>query len=533
MAVAIVSKIKQVQPNFQSVSKQEHLLKGASNQNFRGGLADLPKDSQKIILNGVETKIDKSLGKSGKFYQWLADTKGELQVQIINGIFTTTLAPLMIVCNPFAKNKTKEDKEYLALRQPVSAIIALAGGLTMTKATNMFMDSIYNSGSVKTIDLRLAPGKDSLKSAFSKELKKAEKDGKVKEFLAQYDSEVSDKIKENSFKNAKPSGAYKSACFKFGYMKKVKDQRLDLFTNLLVENPANIKIDSANNIVVGSKNLQEGHLLKVPNLGTQEELNKYIDENSLHKIKFRDFMKQHFKFEFFAEKDGELGGKFKPYTINTELGNIKALDFLKEVGLIEDGKVTENELRKTLAAFQQSRNENTLKNDVFREGVLKPDGAMKMQEVAGKISSRITEMTVGEEIGHEKSISLGQLLHQLQIKPSNGKLQELMDMNMTESLEKFNGLLKGKLKGFNKNADLKYFAKNLVKNSAARMSQDAGTHKFYVGIVINLFTTAITCTALNWAYPRFVDTFFPSLTKDKKDSQNQPKPIETKEGGNK
>lgn len=504
-----MSKIQQIQSGSLSCSKPTKRKNSASNQTFNGKSEVFDEKELKMIKDIVENKVNKGIGRTGKFFQWLSDTKGEVQNQLSTHIFTTTLAPLMIVCNPFTKNKTKEDKQYLALRQPVSAAIALSGGLAMTITLNNFLDKMYNEGHVKSIDLRFSPNKEYLKKPFKDALKEASKTGKLQEFLEEYDKNINSSIREKGFVNGKLKSTYKRECLK-GYMDKVKEQRVNLFTNLISEEPENIKV-SNDNIFVNDVDLQKGHLLKVKNLYTQESLNSFLDENNLHKIKFSDFMKKQFKFEFYGEKDGELNGKFKPHSIESNLSNTKALDFLVETGLIEDGKVTESDLRTALVKFQQARNEKVIENEIFSPGILKENGSKKLQEVAGKAASRISEMTVSEEIRKEKSITLSDLFNQLQIDKKSGKLQSLMDMKMSNVLMKFKTELQGKLHGFNDKADLKSFAKNIIKRSADRMSKDAGTHKYYIGIVTNIFTTAVTCTMLNWAYPRFVETFFPKL----------------------
>lgn len=533
-----MSKIQKVTSFTMQTSAPQNLEQITPNQNFRGGLSDLPKANKeldaakKIVLDSVEAKINKKVGRTGSFFAWLSDTSGEVQTQSINGIFTTTLAPLMIVCNPFAKKKTKEDKQYLALRQPISALIALSGGLAMTFAVNNFQDKIYNDGFVESIDLRVTPSKDYIKRSFNKNYKEAKKNGKLKEFLALYDKDVSDMIKSNGFKNGKVQTKYKRACYKQGYTKKVQDQRIELFTTLISEKPQNIKIDDSKNIVIGNTNLQNGHLMKAPNLNSQNDLDKYIEKNSLYNRTLGDLMKEKFKFEFY--EDAEVGDKYKTHINDKKLSSTKALDFLEEMGLIEEGSVSETELKEILMKYRQ----NSHKEELAKALNGSTEKAGTVFNIVGSDTSRNIQMTVGEDLGKAKSISLGQFFHVLGYKVENGQLQKLMDSKMSVALLRFKDIFKDKLKGINSKTELKYFAKNLIKKSVSKMNTDAKTHKFYIGIVINLFTTAVTCTILNWAYPRFVETFFPKLaksgTKQKQSAPPEiPKQIEFQKGGNK
>lgn len=529
MVGKVVSKVNSVQASYQKVQKQERTKSFASKQNFQGGLGDLPENLQKDLLKHVDSEIDKKLGTKGKFFQWLADTKGEKQVQIINAAFTTTLAPLMIIFNPLAKNKTKEDKKYLALRQPVSAIIALSGGYAMTSMINHFMDTMYNEGYAKTLDLRMQPNESYTYRSFKDAFKDAQKKGQEKEFLAKFDKNVDDKIKEKAFKNGKPSKKYIKNCFKTGYLKKVQEERIQLFTNLLLEKETkNIKLDASDNIILRNKNLQEGHLVKIPNITSETDFRKYIDEKNLHNIKFRDFLAERLKFEFY--KDGKEVGNLKPEVTKERLRNIKALDFLIEIGLIKEGQITEKDLKVRLLNGKYNKQ---IKGEIFSSpNILKENGESKLQEYIAKYTSRLTEMTVGQDIVDAKTISLEHFMHQLKFDLENGSLQELMNMNMHDALDKLNKtILKGDLAGYSPNTDLKTIAQNLIETTAKRVSKNAETHKFYIGIVFNLFTTAVTCTILNWAYPRFVDTFFPHLSNKKK--LISPVQVKKQEGGNK
>ncbi|MFA7658021.1 MAG: hypothetical protein WCY19_01150 [Candidatus Gastranaerophilaceae bacterium] len=472
-----MSRIQSVQQNYQKSNNYQRQAKPAQHPSFGAEvlprLKDLPAEAQNIILDGIRPEIKKKIGRMGWIYQRLADTSGEMQNQSINAIFTSTLAPFWIAFNPFTK-KSKEDKEYLALRQPISALIAISGGFAMTVGINRFMDKIYNDGYNKDIDLRPCPNKTYIKRKFKRD----------------------HSINKNKAEQLKD------------YIKKIQDERREFFAFLISE-------ENPESILKGIDELQEKQKIKVPNLDTAKKINEYLDANNLNKLKFGDFLKNRFGFEFHEN------GKFKPIAVESTLSKVNAMDFLEEMGLVEKGKVSEDELRKTLAIYQQERNIGAIEAEIFNEKVLRKDGAKKLQEIAGKIASRITQMTVGEEIGKARSISLGQFFHQLQYKADNGELQKLMDMSMADVLAEFKDKFEGKLKGFNNKAGLKEFAENMLKINAKRLEKHAKNYKNYTNIFFNLFATAITCTILNWAYPRIVKGVFPNLVKDDKKGGNK------------
>lgn len=527
-----MSRIQTIEPNYHQRKQSNNVIptmprKNYSNPNFAGtetAVKDF-KAIKKDILSDVEKELNKKLGNGGKFFKWLNDGKCELQGQLITAVFTTTLAPLMIVCNPFTKNKTKEDKQYLAWRQPISAAVTLGCSVPMTVAFDKQLNKIYNEGYVKSIDLRLEPSKEYLKKSFNTNFENAKKNNKLQEFLEKYDADVDSTVKENGFNGGKVKSAYKKGCLN-GFTKKVGEQRKELFATIISEKPENIKTDGAN-IVVDKKDLQKDHLVKVARFDASE-VEKYINANSLHKRTFGDFMKDKFKVEFHEE--GELKGKLKSEIIDKKLSEIKALDFLEEFGLIKEKSITESDLKEILLKHRQSLPGN-------KDNLAKPlhgsaADAEELFNVIGKDTSRNIQMTVGEQIGKAKSITLGQLFHQVDFRTKNGKLQNLMDMKMSDSLMKFKDIFKGKIKDIDDKTALKDFAKNIISKSAKKMGTDARNHKYYVLIAFNVILTAVSCTVLNWAYPRIVEAIAPNLIKNR--TKTDPaKQSEAEKGGNK
>lgn len=509
-----MSKVQSVNYQNKSNLRQKNY---ASRQSFGKGNLNLPKDIEESIIDGVKTKVNKRMGLFGFINQKLADSKGEIQTQSINAIFTSTLAPLMIAFNPFSK-ADKKTKEYTAWRQPISAGIAISGGLAMTISINNYLNTIYNEGYNQAIDLRPEPSNEYLKRIFKY---KSDSNKSMMEHL----KDNIKKIKEQGFVSYICSNESPKTKKLNDYVKNIQDQRIEFFTDLLTADPKNIRIDEkTKEIFIGNKALQKEQIIKVPNLETRKQLEEYLEANSLYKLKLSDFLKNKFGFEFYEK--GDLKGQFKPHIISSKLSELKAMDFLYEIGLIEEGKVNENELRRTLAVHFQERNRKQLEEEVFNKKVLKEGGIEKLQEFMGKLSSRITQMTVGEEIGKAKAVSLGQFFHQLgyytsKDKNSDKTLQELMDKPMAKVLKEFEEIFKGKLVGFGEKTNLEYFAKNIIKKKAKDLAKNAGNHKFFIGIFLNLFTTAITCTILNWAYPRIVEKLFPHLVESDKPSENK------------
>jgi hypothetical protein len=239
---------------------------------FRGKTDEAAKKAAKFIADeaskGVNGDLPKGLGKVCKF---LSDNDGEVQNQIINAVFTTTLAPLMIWKNPFSK-KSEKDKAYSALRQPISAGIAISGGLATTLGINKAFDKLANEGYIKSLDLRMNPNDSYLKSQFKSELKKAAKEGKAAEFLRKFAPDgvsVDGKISKDTMR----------ACVE-KFSEGVKAARAYIFETLMKVKPENISIDNGV-ITVNGKKLAEN----IPNMVTKEQLNSFLQKFNVHNMK--------------------------------------------------------------------------------------------------------------------------------------------------------------------------------------------------------------------------------------------------------
>ncbi len=526
-----MSKIQLIQPNYQqkNVDFNKNHTNFAKKQNFMGGgLDSYATEAQKIFENGCKPHSGRIRTKFNAICRGLAEHDSEIQTQLINAAFTSTLAPLMIGWNPFTKQDEKT-KKYTALRQPISAAIAISGGFLMTKSLDDYMNMIHSEGLSSNLDIRMNPNKHYLESKF----KKAFADAPDKEkFLSNLepDKEHFTDIKDASGNYTKK---YLKACKK-AYPKFVQDERQILFTNLISTDPNNLVVEDGAIFIKDAKNMSKTKIGEnIPNMTTQPELDKYLEHNNLHKMKLSKFMSDHFKFDFYD------GGEIQPQSIGKKLSEIKAMDFLKSLGLVDPNKISEDDLKTFAQEYRQSKQSNiaALKN-AFKDGTLSTDGAKQLYSALGKDASRGVQMTVGEEIGKSSTLSLGQFFHQMGYKLDDGSLQKLVDKDIAAALKEFsenklknlgtktkeivNGKMVEKLSRALEGKSLIDFAGTIIKNKAAQLGKNFDNYKKYVGIGFNLPMTAITCTILNWAYPRIVERLFPSLVKD-----------DAKKGGNK
>lgn len=484
------------------------------------------EEAVNFVSKKLGAELDKNLGLTGKFSKFLAKHDGEIQTQLINAAFTTTLAPLFIAWNPFS-NQDKKTKEYTALRQPISAGIAISGGLAMTMGINHYMNKMGSEGYIDSIDLRVKPNEEYLKGEFKREYKAAKEksSANLNAFLeANQPDELPNGVDKFKPGQKKPTKDYIKACMD-NYISKKHAERKNLFIKLISADPNSIKIDEKTKVIsMVERDAAGKETIKIlgeniPNLSKEKELTEYLKRNNLHNINFSDFMKEHLKFEFHEN------GQFKRHILKEKLSNTLAMDFLRKIGLFEKDSADETELVRILSIFRQDSKTVKSVNNAFQEKVFKEDGARSLTEAIGKHIKRIIEMTSGEKAIKTESLTLNQFFHMFGLIDDFGnaeKLQSLMNKKVSVVLledfaKKFLKDLKIAAKTGEKelnNETITEFAKNILSNKINIATSNFKNYKNYTGIAFNLFTTAITCTVLNWSYPRIVAALFPNIAKD-------------------
>lgn len=517
-----MSKIQQIQSGRLSCSNPTKRKNSASEQNFRENKRKLMDSgvnnynpnfgsAQSELSNKVAKAIEKARISSGdKFKEYLAMNDGEVQTQLINAVFTTTLAPLVIAYNPVS-DKSKEDKQYLAWRQPLSAIIAVAGSMPATLAINKQFAKLGSEGYFKNLDIRMCPHGDYLNKEFKAEYSKHKKTNTLNDFAKTLG--IQDDLLESKNIFAK---MYNRAKLKDGYTKKVKDDSTKFFTEFLSSDFKDISInDETKEIQIKSS---DGKILsrKVPRMETIEAVKEYYDKNAVNERKIGSLMEERFGFEFFGD------GKLKPETANRFLSETLAKDFLEGIGFVKE--ITPVQLEEITNKYRGKDIPDTKE---------------------AKRTARMIQHSIGEV--DKSKITLNQFLARFEFIDDNTgakkleTLQEFMNKKISNvwdelktkfkscdtTLENENeGQESKKIINIINNQKTKEFTSNLMKKQVKILEEKFKSLNKVNGMVANLFVTAVTCTILNWVYPRFMDKFFPKLSASKAQSEKM-------KGGNK
>ena len=110
-----------------------------------------------------------------KFITKLGKNNGEILNTIVTAIGTACVAPIFIAYNPFSK-EDKDTKTYSALRQPISAVLALVIQIGVNSKFNNWLDKLASTGQLQRANLSAKPQKSYLKQLIKLEKPTFDKD---------------------------------------------------------------------------------------------------------------------------------------------------------------------------------------------------------------------------------------------------------------------------------------------------------------------------------------------------------------------
>ena len=141
----------------------------------------------------------KEIAKHSKpFANLLSKLKdGEVMNILTTAFGTAVVAPIFIAFNPISK-KDKETKMYSALRQPISAAIAVAAQLGVVKTFNNYLDKVASTGVVEKMNLADKPQASYLKKMILLENPNISKKDLAAEIKRRQGAAMAEAIKRNT-----------------------------------------------------------------------------------------------------------------------------------------------------------------------------------------------------------------------------------------------------------------------------------------------------------------------------------------------
>ena len=482
---------------------QQNQKAQAAQPQFKGGLSN----SERIAESLPHAKTIKAM----KSLEWL---KGEIGGILITALGTGLVAPIFIGYNPFVKapkNATPEQKKenentklYTAMRQPISAALAIVFQASVQKYIDKGLDKVFNNPKISKY---------------------------ARTNLDQQELNTETYIQSKVKKAMKKDGETKPSLIKSLFSKKAKEQRKAYVENFnaKVENIQNEQIDNiarkfqeTGKINIGERYLGWRSTSKLVNdqidsyiqdaralQKTPEKIAKYINRAELLTNKKNE---AHIRNIFSQISEQNVTADVQKLLAKENNPDIKTL--LQEI-LNKPEDLRYSRVQRTLqridciktmcgGEFTRDKYKNAL---VERNGIL----ADRIVELTGaKLDTKTADQKAVKE-------AIEKIAQQCSFKDVEGSIQRSVLCDTDTFGKDLSEITKKVYKDITKGY------KKLVENNYKSWNQFT---KIGVGVFITL---PITCTALNWVYPRFMDIFFPSLSgaDEKKPEQAQ------KIGGNK
>lgn len=477
------------------------------------------------LMPGKERKAFKTIDSVSDFIE------GEMGGIVVTAVGTGLVAPFPIAFNPFTKaapNATKEEKEevrktkaYSAWRQPISAVLALFIQAGVQKPIDKLLQNLTNDAENAKAFRGWVLNQTSLNDGKYLE-RQVEKD------ILKYMSEANLKLEDGNIVNAKGEilGAIadKKAAVKV-VKNAVAEQQLKNIADSLAKD---------GKIMMGGFEIKNSAVAGVVN----DTINKYVKR--LARLK-KD------KLDYYVDKAKILDANEKEFVELLGEDALKDLPrFKKVVDAQEIEKIDYKALKQYLEEALDRASNDDVKNEIKRI-LAKPDAVREtscnstiwrigeIRRVCGGTFNADTYSTYMKDQNKALQDRIN-ALNDLKFKNLKTVTPEQIKERIAKFADQFlykdsDDALK---KIFNRSSlfstDPDELAKKVFRDAAETYKEFAGNKfklfkqmtKILVGVSITL---PITCTALNWVYPRFMNIFLPGLAGVKKEADAK------KEGG--
>lgn len=451
--------------NFNIAGNAYNTQRNLKNSNNEIGFSGtIPQGVIQKEINGLNSPFLKGLNK-------LKNNIGEFQDICINAFGTGLLAPVFIKYNPLSK--TDEDtRTYSAWRQPISAVLAIATQGLFTIPIVKKINSMANEGAMN-IECNKTPFKDkdyvlkSMKKLYPG-LSKQQLLDKTKEYIDKQNKNLLNIIRKDNtiYYNIKGEAGPKQ--IDSAKYKKLLDQTVDDLIKA-----ENDQLEVCKNVKL-KKRIERSEFYR-----NNYDLSKNLLNEMDAKINSTDNVKDISEF---------LKSKYK--TLKHNKANQHLLDIVSETRILASaGKDAMKEKVTKMKGHVEK-----YKNFTSKEQVI--------EEVNKSVAQRINEHNealeflnkVKKEISENKTVSDIEQMFSQQIKASKQAGHEF------------------------RLAD-KIFAEEVAAKLQTLTKKHIDGVKRIATLVGALAILPVSCSLLNWIYPRFMDAVFPNLSSKKHNNE--------------
>lgn len=418
------------------------------------------------------TDLKSSMPKAITGIDWLnKKVKGEIPNIVINAVGTALVAPFFIRYN-FLSKTDEDTRTYSALRQPLSAILAVITGVGMVIPFDRFLKKKSNEGMFVNPDLNLKfyQDEDYLKRKLTAEHPKMKP------------ATIEKMVKETQLKQLDD---FEKTFLNEG---KIMVSRLDEKTGKVIIEP------------MESKRFRDLLVNTIDDMDTEmfSDINRYNGEKLQAQVKRGNFLRLYYKDELkpllsrISDKAASLKnekGAYKELTkfIKNEIKDVKKVDMGTEV---------KNELVNILTDIMHRPDVNTIKEHIGRfESKNKRFSNLKtLKEVEEVVIAHIDKDIKQAEQARKVFENLKTAVCE------NKPIKEIMKIAKQEPSMNF---------------AYEVFQRHL-KNSRGNIKAITA----FTGLVVSLAILPVACDLLNRIYPKFMDFAFPNLSAKKKNKSN-------------
>lgn len=471
-------KVDKIYQNYNNGGHYERSKRGYSNISFS---KKAPTSLNDKIMTNLPNK------KSIKFMKSLEWLKGEVGGILITAIGTGLVAPFPIAYNPFVKapkgateeeiEDVKNTKKYSAMRQPISAVLAILFQVSALKPIDKFLDVIFNDPRfAKHVgicnDQSAINSKSRIENLAKKKIKEEQPSLKGKEY-----KELLESTK-----------------------KQIENTQVCAVAD---------KLRESGKLMVGERALDNKHLAEIINL----QIDDYIKDAYALKINNDKMAYYSKKAKILVENEDYLKEIFK----NAPNDSTKITEYVKNLLSKEsnpDVKILLEEILEKPSEIQYNR----IKRSLERIETIKSmcNGKYSFDKYLDAMSTRnarlntiITKLKLNKIEKTDKATkesvekAINSVIENCRFDESNSLLKTILHDTDTFNFDKEK--LTGKVY-----KDVAKQYKEFVRNHYKGTNQII---KIAVGVGITL---PITCNVLNWVYPRIMDKWFPELAGSKK-----------------
>ena len=477
----------------------------------------------------IDKRIARAVGvlvpKDIKTFYQLGANNGENLNNTVTAVGTAAVAPIFIRFNPLSDEDPKV-KAYSALRQPLSAVLALGIQLPVMTAYNYLLDKWAVSGKIRRIDLSAKPPETIVrtyaKSRYNQELREyfaagnSVKDMPEKFFKgrtkAQYIEDIMQEARNNIFyaQRDKIRGlAKKDEPMTTSVLRDANGKVLEWFHPTKLSEIKDIEFVKPDELDKARKDVY-ARVLK--------EFGVDANDKKLFNIKI-DWEDEKPKDKYQKMKNGEIPvtEKLKEY----KKGAVKKA--LKQAG------AKYSDFAKKLEETAQNQAIENVKKELNDEALVKLETSKALNHLKAQYTEAkqriFNDINIPFDKKEEKILEAEKELVAQKVREMEERINNTPEINDAE--RKTLGRAIDKIKE-RRIKDIRLhgltFDEVLVSVKAkkwlrAEINRREGVFKNFKklsGLVFGLAILPFTCGLLNWAYPRFMEKFFPELCDAKK-----------------